>query len=99
MQCLDEHTKESQLMQIKSIELLDVKEKLKRTLVHILSKPFYLQSIINYAKNHERKKCFEEYSKFLKSRRNTYFSYRCHYPDRAFLYLIYAFLPLKKSRK
>lgn len=96
LQCLDEHTKESQLMQIKSVELLDIKEKLKKTLIHILSKPFYIQSIIRYAKNHERKKCLAEYSKYIRSRRHTFFSYRFYYPDRILLYLLYVFLPFKK---
>ena len=98
LQCLDEHTKESQLMQIKSVELLNVKDKLKRTLVFILSKPFYVQSIIKYAKNHEKKKCFSEYFAYLKSRRRTYFSYRLYFRDRILLYLIYSLLPLKKQK-
>ena len=98
LQCLDEHTKESQLMQAESVKLLDVSEKLKRTLLHILSKPFYIQSIIQHAKKHERKECFSEYSKYLKSRKNTYLSYRLHYPDRIIFYLIYALLPFKKKK-
>ena len=92
LQHLDEHTKESQLMQIKSVELLDVNEKLKRTLKHILSKPFYVQKMAFHAKRHERKECLLNYREYLKSRKSTYLSYRLHYPDHIFLYLIYAFL-------
>ena len=96
IQNIDKHNQELQTMELKSVELLDVNSKLKNTLSFILSKPFFMRNIIRYAKNHERKKCLKAFKDYLKSKKNTYLSYRIHYPDHILLYIIYAFLPLKK---
>lgn len=97
MQCLEEHNKELLLMEIKSVELLNVDEKLKRTLIHILSKPFFIKSLSKYSKNHQHKKCKDEYSHYLETRKNTFASYRKFYPDHIWLYLIYSSLPFRKK--